>query len=778
MLKHFTLFFILLSTFSFEAQDLRGVVKDANNQTLIGAKLFASSGQKTLTDNNGSFRIENPNFPLTIITMYPPYLNDTLTLASWTENLTIVLKEEIQELNTVTATSNRSLQKIEEVTISMEVIKPALIDNKGMTDLEQVVDQVPGVYAMDGQVSIRGGSGFSYGAGSRVMLLWNGTPLLSADAGDAKWNAIPLEQTAQIEVLKGASSVLYGSGALNGIISLTEKEPTTKGEWKGKIQSGIYDNPKRSSLKWWTRNPMFYQGELYYGKMYQRVGFTASFQGYKTEGFRQGEIEDRLRLSGTVYFKPKKLDRLKFGVGYNVHYSKGGNFIIWQSDTLGYTPSGGADTSVAGSTLTYNKGWRISIDPYLKYISKKGNKHQLKTRFYDVINTNLNNASQSSTAKVYYADYQYQKAWKKTTVTSGATSTYNSVKSGLFGNHYSLNLAVYGQIDQKIGKLQLTGGVRIEYFEQDKHQGDTYFTINKSGKTIPVYPVFRLGAHYPITKTTHLRGSIGQGIRYPSIAERYTYTSVGALNIFPNPTLNPEKGWAAELGVKQVFPIGKWKGMLDLAGFINEYSNMMEFAFGLYNPPGTTLNFTDPNHPMYLYKWLGFKAQNAERARITGLEVSFNSIGKIKEVELVTLIGYTYMNPISLNQDSIYKLNFSDPNTNMLKYRFNHLAKADLEATYKNFSLGFSARYNSYMSNIDAIFEQGVAGTQILPGLKNYRDKNNHGNLVFDVRIGYQAWKHYRIGFMINNLLNTEYTTRPGDIQAPRTFIVQLQFKF
>jgi outer membrane receptor protein involved in Fe transport len=43
--------------------------------------------------------------------------------------------------------------------------------------------------------------------------------MVSPDVGDIKWNAIPLEQCSQIEVIKGASSVLYGSGALNGTIA-------------------------------------------------------------------------------------------------------------------------------------------------------------------------------------------------------------------------------------------------------------------------------------------------------------------------------------------------------------------------------------------------------------------------------------------------------------------------------------------------------------------------------------------------------------------------------
>jgi iron complex outermembrane receptor protein len=137
------------------------------------------------------------------------------------------------------------------------------------------------------------------------------------------------------------------------------------------------------------------------------------------------------------------------------------------------------------------------------------------------------------------------------------------------------------------------------------------------------------------------------------------------------------------------------------------------------------------------------------------------------------------MNPISLNQDSAYLSTFSDTTTNVLKYRFNHLVKADIEASWKGISVGVSARYNSFMNNIDIVFEQELtAGVSILPGLKEYREENNKGALVFDFRTGYNFAEHYRVGFIINNLLNAEYVTRPGDIQAPRSFILQLQMKF
>jgi iron complex outermembrane receptor protein len=757
------------------------VVQKENNTPIVGAKIFASDGEKTVTNNIGEFTLASKTFPITLITTALEFQTDTLVVNNFGE-VTIYMVPSVTTISTVVVSAGRRTQIVEEVPISMEIIKPTLIDNKGITDLEQAVDQSPGVYTMDGQVSIRGGSGFAYGTGSRVLLLWNGMPLLSGYAGDTQWNAIPMEQASQIEIMKGASSVLYGSGALNGVIALTEKEPTFKPETKVKVQYGIYDKASRETLNWWKTqnkfNPMQQQVEAYHGRMYKHAGFTVSTTLFHNDGYREGESEYRGRVSGTFYIRPEKWKKLKAGIGYNYQVQKTGNFLIWQSDTFAYQPSGGADTSLASSTVTYNRGQRLFIDPYLKYIDSKGNVHNLKTRVYFAQNTNITNPSQSNGAVVYFADYQFQRKYKNgITITSGVSNIYNTVKSQLFGDHMSNNASIYGQYEHKIGKkLDIVGGLRFEHFIMDGKTGDSDFYIGKDTTSqikLPIYPVFRAGLHYELLKFTHLRASIGQGIRYPSVAERYTQTSVGALNIFPNPGLRPEKGWAAEIGIKQVVKMGEWKGIIDVAGFINQYSNMMEFSFGIFNPDSIPLT------PANIYSWVGFKAQNAEAARITGVEFSFNSIGKIGPVEVVSLIGYTYMNPITLNTNPNYLMSFSDTTSNMLKYRFRHLAKVDLECTYKAFSMGFSCRYNSFMNNIDLVFEKPIAGsTYILPGLENYRQIYDKGSLVFDFRLGYKIAENYRIGLMVNNLANAEYTSRPGDVQPPRTFLAQIQMKF
>lgn len=767
------------------------IINGTSKEPIYNARIYFDNTHTT-SDENGHFELSTNGaiFPLMIYIKAYDYTSDTLLVNAPNNNLVILLFEPSTKIETLVVSAGRRPQRVEDVPISMEIIRPELINNKGIANLEQAIDQTPGVYAMNGQISIRGGTGFSYGAGSRTMVLWNGMPLVSGDAGDVKFNAIPIESVSQIEVIKGASSVLYGSGALNGIISLTEKEPTKEGETRAKYQIGMYTAPRRSSLKWWKSPPVFQLLDVYHAKRINRFAYSIAAQGFINKGYREGENEDRIRLNGTLSYYLDKKENLQLGVGYNLQLQNTGNFLIWKSAEEGYTPMGGGNPKVPGSTLSRFQGLRVNIDPYLKYRDAKGNRHALKSRWYRIDNKNPNNTAQNSISDVGYLDYQfYHKTNFGMNVTTGATTTFTKVYSNLFGNHSSFNGAYYLQIEQKIkNKLTLIGGMRLEYFQQDGLRGDSDFYLNKEKTSkIPVYPVFRFAANYEATKGTFIRASYGQGIRYPSVSERYTLTSVGALNIFPNPNLIPEKGWAAELGIKQVVIIGEnWKGLIDVAGFINRYDNMMEFAFGIFNPPGTELSL-DPNDPYYLAKWVGFKAMNTESARILGGEISFSSSGKIGAVTLNTMMGYTYMDPKSLNSDSTYIESLSSYQNKegnvtydrTLKYRFNHLIRADIEATWKNISLGFSVRYNSKIINIDRIFEEKIMGQEILPGLKEYREEHDmKGAFVCDLRVGYEIGKHYRIGFMVNNLLNREYTTRPGDIQAPRNLMLQIQAKF
>jgi outer membrane receptor protein involved in Fe transport len=115
----------------------------------------------------------------------------------------------------------------------------------------------------------------------------------------------------------------------------------------------------------------------------------------------------------------------------------------------------------------------------------------------------------------------------------------------------------------------------------------------------------------------------------------------------------------------------------------------------------------------------------------------------------------------------------------MLKYRYKHIAKADIEVVYKKTSLGGSVRYNSFMKNIDKVFTADFIGGDngSIPGINAARKKFKDGDFIVDLRAGYQVTKSARIGLIVNNLLNREYMSRPANMMPPRTIAMQLAVK-
>ena len=73
---------------------------------------------------------------------------------------------------------------------------------------------------------------------------------------------------------------------------------------------------------------------------------------------------------------------------------------------------------------------------------------------------------------------------------------------------------------------------------------------------------------------------LGQGYRFPSMAELFVTTNVSDIEIFPNPELRSEKGWSSEIGLKQAVRLGRFRSFIDIAAFIMRYDDMMEFTFG------------------------------------------------------------------------------------------------------------------------------------------------------------------------------------------------------
>ena len=120
-------------------------------------------------------------------------------------------------------------------------------------------------------------------------------------------------------------------------------------------------------------------------------------------------------------------------------------------------------------------------------------------------------------------------------------------------------------------------------------------------------------------------------------------------------------------------------------------------------------------------------------------------------------------------------------NLKVLKYRCKTTAKAEFDISYKKISTGFSFRYNSFMTNIDPIFEgkDPVLGHyEVVQGIVPYRTLHHTGDFVFDYRISIQVNQYVKLSLITKNLLNREYTERPALIEQPRNFSLQVSMKF
>ena len=106
-----------------------------------------------------------------------------------------------------------------------------------------------------------------------------------------------------------------------------------------------------------------------------------------------------------------------------------------------------------------------------------------------------------------------------------------------------------------------------------------------------------------------------------------------------------------------------------------------------------------------------------------------------------------------------------------------------MELAHKKFLVGVAILYNSNMDAIDRILEQDLrpilgAGGQPFLSIGEFRRAHNKGFTTLDIRAAYFFTPKIKLTLIGANLTNTEYTYRPGLLEAPRNVQVRLDYQF
>ncbi|MDR1757733.1 MAG: TonB-dependent receptor [Bacteroidales bacterium] len=796
---------------------LKGVVIDeTENRVIPYAQLHVNCLHEVfLADASGAFSIKIPKDTCSIKIQSPLYASyeRVFVFSAKQREITIKIKlsPSVQILNTTTVVGSKYENNPEKSTTSILVLSPQAAETRNITTVDALLNTAGGVAVVDNEPQIRGGSGFSSGMGSRVLILLDNMPLLRPDAGRPMWNFIPMEDVEQIDVIKGASSVVFGSSALTGAVNVHTAYPRSKPKTKILMYAGLYDDPNPSGKKiyvapWEQQHPIKWGMSFLHSRIIKKnFDFIVGGEFFQDQGYigaektvaqshdsiqkTAGKYEKRGRLNFATRYRFQKVKNLSLSINGNFMYSDNAQSFFW------HDANEGRYMSYEGS-LSRFKDFTFYLDPELSYTSPKGYSHFLRNRII-YSNNEETSGTQSARSKSIFNEYQFNKSLNRIgmKIVGGFMNNHAISGGAVFnGDRFSNesrelssnNLAAYAQIEQKFLKnrnLTIEGGARWEFYYLE---GDPAWE-NK--------PIFRAGINYQIPKTkTAFRASFGQGYRYPSIGEKYIALSVGDYGFYPNPDLKSEKSWNLEGGIVQPFSIFDFQGMIDFAGFWQRYDNYIEFAMGPWGQSGTIM------------QRMGFKYLNIGPALIQGVDFSVMGEGKIsKNVKYTLYASYTFSSPESLDPNYVYYIDTninpvreytfnnssSDTSRNVLKYRIEHIAKVDLAFVfYKKWTVGFSMTYYSTMKNVDKFFFEydeenptltknaygTIAGQQFpFRGYYNYYNgKSKNGSFVCDARVSYAFEDKVTLSLIAKNIFNRSYTLRPMLVEAPRNITVQL----
>ena len=790
-----TILFLITGFYVIHGQEkgyLAGVVKKkASGEPLIGAHVVMKQDRSigAVTDHEGQFFFSLDQGYYTFTVSFTSMKSDTFSVkiaAGQTVSKTIELLPFSVVFDEIEIRAGKFEKSIDELNLSIEVIKPELIESKNTRNIETILDYTPGLNILDGEAQIRGGSGFTFGVGSKVALFLDDMPLLSGDACRPEWAFVPVENIEQVEVIKGASSVLSGASALSGAIYIRTAYPRLEPLTKINIYSGIYSTPKEKFMKWWSDYPYITGVNFIHSRQVDNfdlviggdINFDHGYIGAPRPGpdvkdtitnFTDKQMAHRkARLNFNLRRRSAKHQGLNYGLNGNFMLNKTNMVIAWLDDSAGFYRAYPGGVILQDIFIFY-------VDPFINFYSTLGVKHSLKARILYKDNQMNNNQSTKSTD--IYGNYQFRKDYtniKGLQLILGTSAQYSIVHASMYEGSGSpdnnlMNISGYAEIEKKIrNTLNFSIGVRGEYYKLNDSITD-------------FKPIIRVGVSFKLMQETNLRASFGQGYRFPTIAERFIRTSVGTFGVYDNPYLKPETSWNAEIGIRQGFKFSRYYGFLDIAGFWQEYKNTIEYLFGFWEPPSEIL--------------AGFKFINTGKSEILGLDISLYGQAEInKDTRLNTMFGYNYIMPTTLEPDYVFATDYQnieysyestsiDPSQNILKYRFLHSVKADIELKYKNFSIGYSLKFFSKIINLDktiAEFEKATVSTQGSLQPVKYMDyfyHHNNGNVIMDVRFSYEFLAFHKIAFISNNFLNRTYSLRPLKAEPVRTIILQYTFR-
>ena len=494
--------------------NLNGMVTDQQGKPLSGVTIRLEPDQQMLqTENNGSYNFKNlyaGDYTIQVSMVgFKPFRVKAGVGAGKTTTLNIRLEAGQSELNEVVVAEKRgsadNLVQAERSAMPVTVITRRTIELMGSRRLDEVLKEQTGMAIVN---NISGGSrsvgiqmqGFS---SDYVMVLIDGQPMVGRNSGNFDLSRISVSNIERIEIIKGASSCLFGSEALGGAINIITRH-------------GAFEPQALAAVNYGSLNitDLTIEGETPFNAQRGSVNLSANY--YHSDGFNT----DSRYLKGTTsppYDNYALQGRFRYRltqastIGASGRYGLRKSFMA-KDFGLGVISGDSQDEKDLNLSASFDYHAQAGLRSMSRYYFTRFSADQSVA--WQQTNATLSTAVFTQTLHRFEQQFAYalNNGIKLTGGLGGSVEHMNDVALTNPGN---LNTAfAYVQGDWHLSnKVDVLGGVRFD------HTGSYGSRLNPS-----------FGLQFHAHPTITFKAGIGTGFKAPDFKTRYL--------VFYNPTAN------------------------------------------------------------------------------------------------------------------------------------------------------------------------------------------------------------------------------------------------
>lgn len=505
-----------------------------------------------ISDENGFFSISNQTNQEIIIVVscigYKTY-TDTLNL---NKLQTIYLSEDILNLEQVTVTGTRTPYSLKKAPVLTQVVTNKEIEKTNATTvLEALESEIPGIetarYGYGPALNMQG-----LDAGYTLVLM-DGERIAGETDGNIDYSKINTGNIERIEVVRGASSTLYGSNAMGGVINIITKKPKNKIDFKIDLR---YDQLNEKNYSG-SELDMIDDGDY---RLYLRNHDLPSLNGNLNLGIRNKHFYSN------TYINFKSAD------AYQLYDSKSIKKYYPAYDTTVIS-----NENINRATASINGYWDYTLQQKVGYEKDKW-KYEIRANYYqheefDFDNNNIHNVYKNYTVggnssydindnhtlnfTINHDTYNKYDAYDKTEQSKhNYRQTFNNIKLNYNLKTFKKHNILLGLEDfmeelesdmfDTTGLMSLKNTNDLVFLIQDEYNISSKFMViagfrNSWHSEYKYHITPSISAKYSI-KPFNLRLTYARGFRSPSLKELYmNWDHLGMFEIKGNTNLKPEE---------------------------------------------------------------------------------------------------------------------------------------------------------------------------------------------------------------------------------------------